>query len=53
MSVKTFRLSIRNDEEETLEQTKSLMQKLYNKDNPFETQILCPSRKGEAGIRKL
>lgn len=37
-------------EEETLEQTKSLMQKLYNKDNPFETQILCPSRKGEAGI---
>lgn len=26
------------------------MQKLYNKDNPFETQILCPSRKGEAGI---
>lgn len=37
-------------EEETLEQTKILMQKLYNKDNPFETQILCPSRKGEAGI---
>lgn len=37
-------------EEETIEQTKNLMRQLYNADQPFETQILCPSRKGQAGI---
>lgn len=37
-------------EEETLERVKQLMCILYNPDKPFETQILCPSRKGLAGI---
>ena len=29
------------------------MQRLYNPDDPFETQILCPANKGESGIRSL
>ncbi len=45
-----FQIINTKSEEESLEVIKDLCQKLYNPDNPFETQILCPARKGISGI---
>lgn len=39
--------------EESLEQVKSLMKKLYNPEEPFSTQILCPARKGISGVENM
>ena len=41
------------NEEETLRQVNFLMQKLYNPQDPFETQILCPANRGESGIYNI
>lgn len=41
------------DGEEALEAVNKLTGHLYNKENPFETQVLCPVRAGEAGILKI
>ena len=48
-----FQVIHTKNEEETLKECISLMQRLYNPDDPFETQILCPANKGESGIRSL
>lgn len=40
-------------EEETRDKVLSLLKELYNPEDPFETQVLCPARKGEAGITNL
>ena len=39
--------------EQTRDIVCDLMKQLYNPNDPFETQILCPARKGEAGIDNL
>ena len=38
---------------ETLEVVKSAAVHFYDPKDPFETQVLCPSRKGEAGITAI
>lgn len=38
---------------QSLEIAKDLEQELFNKDNLFETQILCPSKKGDAGVNNI
>lgn len=45
-----FQIIKTKSEEETMEKVVSLMQELYNPLDPFETQILCPSKKGIVGI---
>jgi exodeoxyribonuclease V alpha subunit len=39
--------------EQSLEVIQRLMHEMYDPRNPFETQILCPARKGLAGINNL
>ena len=38
---------------ESLDVVKELIKQLYNPEDPFETQILCPARTGDAGISNL
>lgn len=53
MTCEDFKV-INVDTEETLrENALNLITSCYNADDPFETQILCPSRKGAAGIDSL
>lgn len=40
-------------QEETRDKVVSLLRDLYNPDDPFETQVLCPARNGIAGINSL
>ena len=48
-----FQILHTKSEEESRDKVLEIMKGLYNPDDPFETQILCPSRKGEAGITNL
>lgn len=48
-----FRIINTKNEEESLETVLKLSSSLYNAENPFETQILCPAKKGLAGITNL
>lgn len=48
-----FQLIQTNSGAESLDMVKDLIQKLYNPKDPFETQILCPARTGDAGITNL
>ena len=48
-----FQILHKKYEEESRDKVMEIMKGLYNPDDPFETQILCPSRKGEAGITNL
>lgn len=48
-----FQIIQTHSEEECRDKTIEFMKSLYNPEDPFETQILCPSRKGEAGIYNL
>lgn len=45
-----FQIINTKSEDESLEVVKKLCMELHNPDNPFETQILCPARKGVSGI---
>ena len=48
-----FKIIHTKSSEESLEQIKKLSAEMYDKDNPFMTQILCPARSGLAGIDNI
>lgn len=48
-----FQIIRTKSEEESLEKIVELSKTFYKPDSPFETQILCPSRSGLAGIDNL
>ena len=48
-----FNIINTHDEEESKEAVIKLMKELYDEKDPFKTQILCPARKGAAGIENL
>jgi len=48
-----FEIIRTHSEEETRDKVIELMEKHYDREHPFKTQILCPQRKGEAGIEGL
>lgn len=48
-----FEMIQTNSGEETLDVARDLIKKMYNPVDPFETQILCPARTGDAGILNL
>lgn len=45
-----FQVLHTKNEDESLEQVMKLMKEMYDPEAPFDTQILCPSRKGTSGI---
>lgn len=48
-----FQIYNKNNQSEMFESVKGLYLSIYNKNDPYESQILCPSYKGECGIDKL
>ena len=48
-----FRIYTTKSEEESLEIIKNLTNNLYDKNEPYETQVLCPARSGLTGIDNL
>lgn len=48
-----FQIITTKSAEESLEVIKKLSVDMYNLENPFETQILCPTRSGLSGIDNL
>lgn len=47
---KTFKVITTKNENETLEVVKKIYGESVDKRKPFDTQILCPARNGEAGV---
>lgn len=45
-----FQIINTKSEEESMQKVKEIMRSIYNPNNPFETQILCPSFQGISGI---
>lgn len=50
---KGFQILNTKSSEESLEVVMNLSKKLYNEDDPFQTQILCPARSGLVGIDSI
>lgn len=48
-----FQIIRTKNEKESFQAIVNLSKKLYTPSSPFETQVLCPTRKGEAGITAI
>lgn len=51
--VDDFQVITTNCADDSLDKIIEICKELYNPDNPFQTQVLCPARKGVTGIDNL